>query len=182
MTSEFRTKHVIVTKYDPLWVKQFDKFRYVFSAALGDLVVAIEHIGSTSVPGLDAKPIIDIDIVISSMAAFDRVEEVLNHLGYSHIGDCGVAGREAFVGASNLAPTDGSDRAWPKHHLYVCRIMSRELRRHLVFRDWLRANPKGRVAYGTLKRGLAKRHPHDADAYCEGKTAFVEAVLAQVEA
>lgn len=115
------------------------------------------------------------------MAEFGRVEEVLHRLGYGHLGNLGVDGREAFGRMGDLAPTDGSGRARPEHHLNFCTVTSRELRQHLALRDWLRANPKGRLAYGTPKRALAERHPLDIDAYCDAKTEFVEEVLAKTE-
>jgi GrpB-like predicted nucleotidyltransferase (UPF0157 family) len=97
-------------------------------------------------------------------------------LGYRHEGDLGVSGREAFARTDDV-PRDGSGRIWPSHHLYVCAADSPELRRHLVFRDWLRANPGAAARYGSLKLRLAAAYRFDRDGYTAAKTAFIGAVL-----
>jgi GrpB-like predicted nucleotidyltransferase (UPF0157 family) len=130
--------------------------------------VAIEHVGSTAVPGLAAKPIIDLDVVIADRSDLPMVIERLRPLGYLHEGDLGVPGREAFttpVGA-------------PAHHLYVCAIGTPALGRHLALRDVLRADPSTAHAYGDLKRTLAARLGDDRAGYTEAKSIFIEQVLA----
>jgi GrpB-like predicted nucleotidyltransferase (UPF0157 family) len=99
-------------------------------------------------------------------------------LGYRHVGDLGVPGREAFArdGAEDV-PRDGSGRRWPAHHLYACASDARELRRHLSFRDWLRSRPAAAVEYGKLKERLAELYREDRDAYTDAKTDFIEAIL-----
>ena len=133
------TRPVVVVPHDPAWVAAFEALRAVYVASLGDLALAIHHVGSTSVPGLAAKPIIDVDVEIRSREILPSVVRALAALGYRHEGDLGVHGREAFAPESDDVPRDGSGRRWPEHHLYVCASDSPELRRHLVFRDWLRA-------------------------------------------
>jgi len=91
----------------------------------------------------------------------------------------GQPGHEAFAREGPDVPRDGSGRAWPEHHLYVCARESQELARHLAFRDWLRARPEVAAAYARLKRDLAERFRHDRDACCTAKTEFVERTLAQ---
>jgi GrpB-like predicted nucleotidyltransferase (UPF0157 family) len=171
---------IVVVPYDPEWARVFEGLRHVYLDALGELVVAVEHVGSTAVPGLLAKPIIDIDLVIQSRDDFPGVTSQLAALGYRHAGDLGVAGREAFArdGAEDV-PRDGSGRRWPAHNLYTCASGSRELRRHLAFRDWLRSNPEAAVEYGKLKERLAELYRHDRDAYTDEKTGFIEAILAK---
>ena len=158
---------VIVVDYDPAWPQLFEQLRDRVVAALGDLVVAVEHVGSTAVPGLPAKPIIDLDVVIPAIADLPAAIERLATLGYVHRGDLGIPGREAFS-----RPPDT-----PPHHLYVCARDSAELRRHLLFRDYLRAHPEDARAYGALKRQLAARFRDDREAYTEAKTAFVADIL-----
>ena len=158
---------VIVVDYDPAWPQLFEQLRDRVVAALGDLVVAVEHVGSTAVPGLPAKPIIDLDVVIPAIADLPAAIERLATLGYVHRGDLGITGREAFS-----RPPDT-----PPHHLYVCARDSAELRRHLLFRDYLRAHPEDARAYGALKRQLAARFRDDREAYTEAKTAFVADIL-----
>jgi GrpB-like predicted nucleotidyltransferase (UPF0157 family) len=160
---------VLIVPYRAEWPDRFHELRRIFSDALGPVALAIEHVGSTSVPGLAAKPIIDIDIVIRSRAELPEVTKRLAAIGYRHQGDLGITGREAFV-------FEGREER-PAHNPYVCASDSAELARHLKFRDWLRANPSGVEKYAALKRELGSRHPLDRDAYTRGKTEFVEAAL-----
>lgn len=173
------TRPVIVVDHDPAWPQQFDELRTVLAAALGDLALRIEHVGSTSVPGLAAKPILDIDVVIQSRATLPAVVERLAALGYHHEGDLDVPGREALGPGDGSRPTVDPPRTWPRHHLYVCAQDNPELARHLAFRDWLRMHDDDAARYAKLKRDLARRHRDDGDAYCEAKTEFVEGVLAR---
>jgi GrpB-like predicted nucleotidyltransferase (UPF0157 family) len=136
---------------------------------LGHLVLAIEHVGSTSVPGLAAKPIIDVDIVIESPAQLPPVAERLAGIGYTHQGDLGIAGRHAFD-----APP-----APPPRHVYVCPRDSIPLREHLAFRDFLRSNPEAAASYAELKRQLCNACADDRAQYTERKAAFVRGVLAR---
>jgi GrpB-like predicted nucleotidyltransferase (UPF0157 family) len=158
---------IIVVDYNPHWPATFEILRFPLAEALGSLTAAIEHIGSTAVPGLAAKPIIDIDVLLKSAADLPLVIQRLACIGYVHRGDLGVAGREAFY-----APP-GS----PKHHLYVCPPESREYRRHLALRDFLRTHSAEAESYSKLKRSLAARFRNDRIAYNEGKSEFVEALL-----
>lgn len=169
------TRAIEVVDYDPAWAEAFAGISGAVAAALGPLALRIEHVGSTAVPGLGAKPIIDIDVVIESPGVLPLVVEALSTLGYSHEGDGGIPGREAF---RREVPADGSRRAWPAHHLYVCPRDSEELRRHLRFRDYLRGQPEAAARYDALKRDLARHYANDIDAYVEGKSAFVERILA----
>jgi GrpB-like predicted nucleotidyltransferase (UPF0157 family) len=173
-----RSDPVVIEDYAPEWPLEFEVLRKVLVRHLGDVVRSVEHVGSTSVPGLAAKPIIDLDVVLASRDELAESIQRLAHLGYRHQGDLGVGDREAFSrdGASDV-PRDGSGRAWLAHHLYVCPPGSGELDRHLAFRDWLRAHPEDARAYAELKRGLASRFRANWDAYVEGKTEFIESIL-----
>jgi GrpB-like predicted nucleotidyltransferase (UPF0157 family) len=169
--------------YDPEWPRIFEALREVYLNALGELAIAIEHVGSTSVSGLAAKPIIDIDVVIQSRDELPSVVQRLALLGYRHQGDLGVPGREAFArdGADDV-PRDGSGRRWPAHNLYVCALNCSELRRQLMFRDWLRGNPAVAAEYGMLKRRLADIYSDDRESYTDAKTDFIEAALKRASA
>ncbi|MFO7565473.1 MAG: bifunctional GrpB family protein/GNAT family N-acetyltransferase [Enhygromyxa sp.] len=164
-------RSVIVVDYDPAWPAQFDQLRANLAKALGELALAIEHVGSTSVPGLAAKPIIDIDVVIESRAELLAAIEFLAPLGYEHRGDLGIFGREAFCALHEPAS------AWPRHNLYVCARDNRELHRHLALRDWLRTHGDDRRRYAELERRLAAAFPHDVDGYCEAKGGLIESLL-----
>jgi GrpB-like predicted nucleotidyltransferase (UPF0157 family) len=114
---------------------------------VGDMGIAVEHVGSTSVPGLPAKPIIDISVIVPTGAAVAVAIERLSTLGYRHLGDLGVEGREAF--ASPNMP--------PRHHLYVCPKDSLALKNHLIVREHLRTYSEVATEYGALKRRLAEQ-------------------------
>ena len=161
---------IVIADYDPGWAALFESLRATLSAALGELVSRIEHVGSTSVPGLAAKPIVDLDAILRSGG--DREEAIarLARLGYLHRGNLGIAGREAFT-LRGSGPSPGA------HHLYLCDPASAEWRRHLLFRDALRADAALVAAYAALKWRLANLHLQDRDAYTAAKTEFVEAVL-----
>jgi GrpB-like predicted nucleotidyltransferase (UPF0157 family) len=172
-----KTQPIVIADYDPLWPRVFEDLSRVVGAALADLALSIEHVGSTAVPGLAAKPIIDLDVVIASDKHLAAVIQALSVLGYVHQGNLGIDHREAFGRRGKDVPCDGTGRTWPEHHLYVCTKDCEELRRHVAFRDYLRANPREAAAYGALKRRLAGRFQEDRDAYVAGKTAFVERSL-----
>jgi GrpB-like predicted nucleotidyltransferase (UPF0157 family) len=158
---------VIIVDYDPHWPDLFQELRAPVVAALGDLVVIVEHVGSTAVPGLAAKPIIDMDVVVPSVTDIPEAIVRLAILGYVHRGDLGIHGREAFI----------SPAGKPRHHLYVCALGSDELHRHRSFRDYLLTHPDDARAYAALKKAAALRFGEDRAAYNEAKTRFVEAVL-----
>jgi GrpB-like predicted nucleotidyltransferase (UPF0157 family) len=183
LVMDARCKPVVVVAFDPEWPMMFEALRGVYARVLGGHVEAIEHVGSTAVTGLAAKPIIDIDVVIRSRDALTDVVSRLGAVGYRHQGDLGVPGREAFSrnGAEDV-PRDIAARRWPDHNLYVCAADCPELSRHLLFRDWLRAHPLRAAQYGALKQRLAQVHCEDRDAYTLAKTEFIEAVLREAGA
>ena len=158
---------VLIENYDPNWPVLFAALRAKLAAALGDLAASIEHVGSTAVPGLAAKPILDIDVLLCSAEHLALAMERLSSLGYRHQGDLGIAGREAFA-------TPSGD---PPHHLYVCPPSSPASRRHILFRDHLRAHPGHAQAYADLKRRLAAQFSDDRVAYTEAKSNFIRSIL-----
>lgn len=171
-------KRVVVVEYDPAWPDQFEGLRLVLASRVAELAVAIHHVGSTAVPSLAAKPIIDIDIEIPSRDSLPELVARLAELGYDHQGDLGVTGREAFRNrAATDVPRDGSGRTRPRHHLYACASGNRSLVRHLAFRDYLRDHPEAVEEYGDLKFDLSAMFPQDIESYIAGKTGFVERVL-----
>ncbi len=155
---------VIVLDYAPNWPGLFQSLRKRVAGALGDMATAIEHVGSTAVPDLAAKPIIDIDVLLACETMLPAAIERLASLGYIHRGNLGIPEREAFLVPANDPP----------HHLYVCPPCSAEFRRHLAFRDYLRAHPKDAKIYGDLKIALAERFREDRSAYIAAKGEFVE--------
>ncbi len=157
---------VIVVDYDPRWPELFDALRAPIWRAVSDLALAIEHVGSTSVPGLAAKPVIDMDVVVRPAEVATCIER-LTALGYEHLGDLGIPQREAFE------PPAGS----PPHHLYVCTEGSAGVANHLAVREYIRANASEARSYGELKKRLALEHTDDRDGYTIAKTDFLVAIL-----
>ena len=165
-------KRVVVASYDAAWEERFREIREELEAALGDIALRIEHVGSTAVPGLPAKPILDIDVVIRDYGVFDAAVSALKEIGYEHRGDLGITGREAFR-------YDGKEHLM-KHHLYVCPEDSPELRRHLAFRDYLRTHPEAAKEYGRVKMEGAALYPDDVEKYIAHKAPFIEKVYARI--
>ena len=166
------TKHVVVVPYSATWVQNFACIKAEIQDALSDLALRIEHVGSTSVPGLSAKPIIDIDVVIKDHSVFDEVVTKLEEIGYKHEGDLGIAGREAFK-------YDGKDHL-QKHHLYVCTQDSAELKRHVAFRDYLRSHPAAVQEYSRIKEEGAALYPYDIEKYIAYKSPFIEKICREL--
>ena len=160
---------VVVIDYDPKWPLAFEELRASVSGAVRDIAISIEHVGSTAVPGLAAKPVIDIDIVVAE-ADVERAIARLGELGYTHRGDLGIPRREAFHSPAGSRP----------HNLYVCPSDSPALTNHLAFRDYLREHPEVCREYGALKKRLAEEFRDDIDGYIEGKTPFIVGVLESV--
>lgn len=165
------TGPIIIEEYNPFWPQQFETLRSRIAPIVGPLATQIEHVGSTAVPGLAAKPIIDVDILLRSSADLPRAIERLYSLGYLHQGDLGIPGREAFRAPAHDFP----------HHLYVCLPEYGEFARHIAFRDYLRAHPEDAKAYARLKRELEKKSRTDRAAYTEAKTEFVTAILGRAK-
>lgn len=157
-----------VQPYNPNWPIQFDQIAATIRPALAHIPHAtIEHVGSTSVPDLAAKPILDIDIIVDPHDIPAGID-ALATLGYIHRGDLGVPGREAFY-----APDDT-----PKHHLYLCERDCLSVRNHLAVRDILRTHPDLRDEYGTIKHTLAADPTIDIDTYIAGKSDILQKILA----
>jgi len=160
---------ITIEDYNPEWPRHFAEITAPIRSALDGMVVAIEHVGSTAVPGLAAKPVIDIDVVLKNAGDLPDVVNRLHPLGYRYRGDLGIAGREAFSGPEDLFP----------HHLYVCLTDGGEYRRHIAFRDYLRAHPDAMSEYAALKRELAVSCGDDRAEYSRAKSHFVMDILAK---
>ena len=169
---EGRTRAYALAPYDPAWPARFEEEAAGIRTALGELAVAIEHVGSTSVPGLAAKPIVDIQVSVRSMMPRTAYVEPLRALGYRWSLDPWSDEHEYFS-------TEDGPAAF---HIHVCPPGSEWERRHLAFRDWLRRHPDDAAAYERLKRELAERHPRDILAYVDGKTPFIREIEARASA
>lgn len=155
-----------VVDWSPEWAHQFEDVAAVLREALRDVASAeVEHVGSTSVPGLAAKPILDVDVVVDPVDVPAAVR-ALESVGYEHRGDLGVTGREAF-----RAPGP------PRRNVYVCAAGTPNVRNHLAVRDVLRRRDDLREAYADVKRALAADPTMDIDTYLAGKSAVLQQVL-----
>ena len=139
---------MVVEKYNPKWVEQFQTLKEFLEKNVTEYI-SIEHVGSTSIPGMNAKPIIDIDVVVEDAAQFLKLKDELSKIGYVHEGDCGIPGREAFDNEKVPVSID--------HHLYVCVKDNAELMRHLKFREKLRANPELVDEYNKIKEEILSK-------------------------
>ena len=162
-----KTKNVVVEKWNPKWKDEFERI----ADSLGEDVIynsiKIEHVGSTSVEGLSAKPIIDLDIVIEN-DKFEIIKRLLKDKGYEHEGNLGIEGREAF--------SYSEKEELMTHHLYVCPKDSKELFKHITFRDFLKNNPALASEYSKVKEQAAVLYPDDIDKYMEFKSEIIEKI------
>ncbi len=166
-----RTRKVTVLPYDAGWKADFEAIRREIAAALGELTAGIEHVGSTAVEGMSAKPCIDIDVVIEDYGVFAAVVQRLAAIGYIHEGDLGIAGREAF--------RYGHKPHLQTHHLYVCPRDSAELHRHVTFREFLKTHPEAVRQYSRVKEEAARLFPEDIDGYIGYKSPCIEDLYRQ---
>lgn len=160
-----RTEKVIVEDYNKSWMDDFAKIKAKLESILGQTAISVEHVGSTSVVGLSAKPIIDIDVVIDTIADLQEAVKKLEINGYIYEGDLGIADRYAFKyeGKHHLN----------LHHLYVCPQNSEELHRHITFRNFLRNHPEAVAEYSRIKKKGAKLYPNNIEKYIEFKSACI---------
>ncbi len=166
-----RTAKVTVLPYDSAWKSAFEAIKKEIEAAAGDLILGVEHVGSTSVEGMSAKPCIDLDVVIRDNTVLDAVVDRLETIGYVHEGDLGIKGREAFKYANKPH--------LQTHHLYVCPRDSRELHRHITFREFLKSHPEAVRQYSKVKETAAQLFPDDIDRYIAYKSPCIEELYAQ---
>ncbi len=151
-----------IEKYTSNWIKAFTEIRSEIEKGLDGLDYTIEHVGSTSVPNLDSKAIIDIDIIYSKQSGFEKIKSGLRKMGYYHNGNQGVAERDVFK--RNCEWThEILDTI--KHHLYVCPIDSKALERHILSRNFLRNNDWARIKYQQMKYELAEKANQDRKVY-----------------
>lgn len=155
---------IIIAPYDPAWPEKFEKEANMLRDLLGDLAVQIHHIGSTAVPGLAAKPIIDILLEVSNLDALDDHSDGFLTLGYEPKGAFGIPGRRYF--------RKGADRR--THHIHAFRTGDPNLDRHLSFRDYLIAHPEVATAYGDIKKEAARRANNHIEAYGSVKGPFIK--------
>ncbi len=164
--SNIRT--IIVTPYTTHWLEQFRQEAAKITAIFGPELISIYHIGSTSIPGMSAKPIIDIMPVVHTIEKTDPFNSAMRDLGYDPRGEYGIPGRRYF------SKGEGHNRS---HHVHTYALDNPDVKRHLDFRDYLIAHPEEAQQYATLKTKLARQFPHDIDAYMAGKEGFIQETI-----
>ena len=163
-----------VVQYDSAWDEAFAREASDLVHVFADVLSGIHHIGSTSIPGLAAKPIIDVLVVLRETTTIDRFARAMEGLGYRVRGECldaevpGTPGRFYF---------SKDTRGMRTHQVHVCALGHPEITDKLAFRDYLRAHPHCAAGYGALKARLALSHRHDIVGYIRGKDAFIKSTL-----
>ncbi len=169
------TSNVVLVPYDPRWPAIFEAVAAELREACGDALVSVEHIGSTADPGCEAKPVIDVMPGLASFEAGPRCVAPLDALGYEYRGEYGIARRHYFV----RAPRPGRDELRVHVHMYA--PGEGQWGAQLAFRDYLRSHIDARDQYVALKQALAKRFPHDGNAYADAKSEFVAEMLSRAD-
>lgn len=167
------SRTILVLPYQASWPEDFHAEQTALLTALAASAIALHHIGSTAVPGLAAKPIIDMLLEVTDLAQLDARTDALAHLGYIAKGENGIAGRRYFYKNS---PSSDHQRS---HHLHAFVCGAPEVRQHLLFRDFLRANPTTAAEYAALKSALAQQFADNPAGYQDGKNAFIAKTLQQ---
>lgn len=157
-------RKVTVEPYNTNWVKKFNEEKSLLNHIFGDDLVDVHHIGSTSVEGLHAKPIIDIMPVVKDINQVDQYNKSMKEIGYEPKGEYGISGRRFFQ-------KGGDERS---HHVHIFEYGSFDIERHLAFRDYLREHSDKAAQYGELKSQLSRQYSHDMDAYINGKNQLVK--------
>lgn len=159
------TRKVEVVPYHGDWPAMFSSEADNLRRILGNEVLSIHHFGSTSIPGVSAKPIIDILVIVRNIEVIDGFNPQLAVIGYHAVGEYGIPGRRFFY--------KGSDDS-RSHHLHIYQSGNPHILRHLIFRDYMRTHPAPAHDYARLKESLARQFPEDMEQYIAGKNAFVK--------
>lgn len=166
-----------IHSYDPLWREAFNRICQVLKFHLTHFRIDIQHVGSTAIPGLPAKPIVDIDIIITDTSLLAGIAAKLEEVGYINRGDQGIPGRFAFRQQSVYTPETPDRQTWMEHHLYVCYADSLALKNHLLIRNALLQDAQLVAQYAGLKMQLANTPGMTREEYTRQKTLFILDVL-----
>jgi len=161
-------RKIEVVPYDPRWPGMYRAEAARIAAIFGSEIIAIHHIGSTSVPGLNAKPIIDLMPLVRHIERVSNFDSAMIQLGYEPLGENSIPGRRYFVRGGDINRT---------HHVHTYQPDNPEVARHLDFRDYLIAHPQEARRYARIKEKLARQFPHDIDGYMAGKDAFIKEMI-----
>ncbi len=166
-------RKVEVVSHNPKWQEAFEVESQCVAHALGENVVAIHHIGSTAIPSIYAKPIIDLLVEVKDIFNVDEKSLAMDTLGYKIMGEFGISGRRFFL--------KDSQEGIRTHHVHIFEVASDQVERHLSFRDYIIAHPEEAQRYSELKRKLAREHPTNIDGYMEGKNGFIKEMDTKAE-
>lgn len=162
------TREIIIVPYDNSWpIKYQDEVKRI-KKILENEIISDHHIGSTSIPGMSAKPIIDILLEVRNISKIDEYNQKMIELGYEPRGELGIPGRRYF---SREEPKD-----LRTHHIHAFQSGDENLARHLAFRDYMISHNKEAKIYARLKEGLARKYRYDVDAYIVGKESYVNEI------
>ena len=169
---------MLLKKYSHDWINDFNKIKNEIEKALSGLTFSIEHVGSTAVANLDAKLIIDIDIIYSKQPDFEIIKSRLENIRYYHNGNQGMEDRDVFK-RKGISTDNILDKI--QHHLYVCPTNSKALERHILSRNFLRENDWARIKYQEMKYELAEKADQDKKVYAALKenniNDFIDAII-----
>jgi GrpB-like predicted nucleotidyltransferase (UPF0157 family) len=157
---------VEVVPHDRRWRAAFAAEAKSVNDALGENIVAIHHIGSTAIPNIYAKPIIDLLVEVNDIVKVDVQRSAMESLGYEVMGEFGISGRRYF--------RKDNQAGIRTHHIHTFKVSSEQVKRHLAFRDYMIAHPEDAQRYSELKRRLAKKYPTNIDGYMDGKDGFIK--------
>lgn len=161
------------------WKLGFENLKTVLSEALNGFEIDIQHVGSTAIFDLAAKPILDIDIIIEDKTLLKEISQKLEKIGYFNKGEQGIPGRTAFGQISEKTP-EINDRKWQKHHLYVCFADGLALKNHLLFREALLKNQEWVEQYNNLKWSIVNQKGITKESYNKQKTDFIISILSRL--
>ena len=169
--SEYRcfplVRKIELVEYNPKWVEMYEEEAASVMSALGNNTIRIHHIGSTSIPNICAKPIIDILVEAMKIESIDSKNEAMIELGYEPRGEFGILGRRYFSKGSDEKRT---------HHVHIFQVGDPQIERHINFRDYLIAHPDKAKEYCRLKKQLAIRYPMDVGSYTDEKSEFISEI------
>jgi GrpB-like predicted nucleotidyltransferase (UPF0157 family) len=167
-----RRKKVRISSYKPAWKKLYKKEEKLLRSVIGEYILDIQHVGSTSIPGAKAKPIIDIVIGLEKLKDGEKCIKPLKKLGYEYYRDTAARGRYFFAKGSEKNRT---------HYIHMGKLNGRFWKNHILFRDYLRKHKKAVKEYNELKEDLSKKYKDDRDAYTSHKDAFIKGIIKKAE-
>ncbi|HEX8395962.1 MAG TPA: GrpB family protein [Pyrinomonadaceae bacterium] len=161
-------RKVEIVPHDPRWQEAFEAEAKQVASALGENVIAVHHIGSTAIPNIYAKPVIDLLVEVRDITEVDGRSSAMESLDYEAKGEFGIPGRRYF--------RKDNREGIRTHQIHAFETGSAEVKRHLAFRDYMIANPEDAQRYSELKRRLAEEHPQSIDGYMDGKDGFIKEI------